>query len=30
MYDFDRNPGSLIEGRFGLGFSLYLPTVAGP
>ncbi len=27
MFDADRNPGSLIEGRFQLGFRLYLPTL---
>jgi hypothetical protein len=30
MFDADRNPGPLVEGRFTAGFNIYLPTVVAP
>ena len=30
MFDADRNPGALVEGKFLLGYLNYLPTVEGP
>ena len=30
MFDADRNPGPLVEGRFIAGFNIYLPTVVAP